>query len=136
ERRNDEVPRPDELAFRGLDADGAAAFDDDSLRLGHHAEFAAVLLGRRLQSARQSRGSATRQLRLGRTREQGGDVMAKTAHAQIDLAQPVEKQEAGPHRRMLELLLYKLKRRQRAHLEQTPAGMTALEQPASFIGWK
>ena len=48
--------------------------------------------------------------------------MAKTAHAQIDLAQTVEQQQkAGPYRRMLELPAgHELKRRQRADFEQAP----------------
>ena len=46
ERGDDKVPRPDELAVGGLDADRASAFRDDALRLGHQAEFAAAFAHR------------------------------------------------------------------------------------------
>ena len=133
ERGDDEVPGPDEFAVAGLDADGAAAFDDDALRLGHHADVAAGFANRGFQRARERRGAAARHLRLGRAREQGRDVMAEAAHPQIDLAQPVEEQQARLHGRMLEFLLHELERRQRAHLEQPPSGRAALEQLAALV---
>ena len=127
------MPRADELTVSGLYSDGASTFDDDAPRFGHQSEFATRLADGRLQRSRQRCGSAARHLRLGRAREQGGNVMAETAHAQIDLAQTVEEQKAGPHRRMLELLLHELKRRQRADFEQAPTGMTSLEQSAPLV---
>ena len=92
------------------------------------------LAHRRLQRARERRGAAARHLRLGGAREQRRDVMAEAAHAQIDFAQPVEEQEAGLHGRMLELLLHEFKRRQRAHLQQAPAGGAAFQQAAPLVG--
>ena len=127
------MPRADEFAVGGFDADRAAAFHDDALRLGHQAELAAGFAHRRFERARQRGGAAARHLRFGGAREQGGDVMAEAAHAQIDLAQPVEEQQSRPHRRMLELLLHELERRERAHLEQTPAGRAAFEQRAPLV---
>ena len=46
ERGDDEMPRADEFAVGGLDADRAAAFHDDALRLGHQAELAAAFAHR------------------------------------------------------------------------------------------
>ena len=95
ERRGDELPRADDFAVGGLDADRAAVLDDDPRRLGHQPDLAAALAHRRFERARQRRRSAARHLRLGGARQQRRDVVAEAAHAQIDLAQAVEEQQAG-----------------------------------------
>ena len=61
-------------------------------------------------------------------------MVAKAAHTQVDLAQAVEEQEAGANRRMFELLLDELERRQRADLEQGAPSLAALELFAPFVG--
>jgi hypothetical protein len=134
ERGDHELPGPNEFAVAGLDADGAASFDDDPLRFGHDANVAAGFANCGFQGPGQRRGAAARHLRLGRTREQSRDVMAEAADTKVDLAKPVEEQQTRAHGRMLELLLYELERRQPAHFEQAPAGRTALEQFAALVG--
>ena len=49
-------------------------------------------------------------------------MVAEAADPHVDLAQPIEEQQAGHHRRVLELPLHELERRQRAHVEQPAAG--------------
>ena len=60
-------------------------------------------------------------------------MVAEAAHAHVDLAQSVEEQQAGHHRRVLELPLHELERRQGAHLEQPPARRRAFEQLPALV---
>ena len=59
--------------------------------------------------------------------------MAEARQPQVDLAQSVEEQETGLDGRVLEFLLDELQRRQRAHLEQPPAGAGARQQRAPLL---
>ena len=66
-------------------------------------------------------------------------MVAEAPHAHVDLAQSIEEQQAGHHRRVLELPLHELERRQRADVEQPAAGRCAFEQPAALVrrkGWR
>ena len=64
-----------------------------------------------------------------------GDVVPETALPQIHLAQSVEEQQAGHHRRILELPLHEFERRQRADLEQAAARRLLLEKSPP-LGWR
>ena len=72
-----------------------------------------------------------RHLRLGRARQQRGDVMAEAPQPQIDLAQAVEEQQPGLHGRDARTpARTNSQRRERAHLEQPPAGAVRCQQRA------
>ena len=133
ERGGDEVPGADHFALGGFDPDRAAAFNQNAPGLGHQPDLAARRARRRFERARQCRRAAARHLRLGRARQQRGDVMAETGEPQIDLAQPVEEEEPALDGGMLEFLLDELQRRQRAHFEQPPAGAGARQQRAPLL---
>ena len=134
ERGRDQVLGADQLAVGGLDPDRAAAFDHDALGLGRKGDLAARLAHRRLERARERRRAAARHLRLGRARQQRGDVMAEAGQPQVDLAQAVEEKEARLDGRVLEFLFDEFERRERAHGEEPPAGAGAFEQCAALRG--
>ena len=127
------MPGADHFALGGFDPDRAAAFDQDAPGLGHQPDLAARRAHRRFERARQRGRAAARHLRLGRARQQRGDVMAEAREPQVDLAQAVEEEETGLDGGMLELLLDELQRRQRAHFEQPPAGAGARQQRAPLL---
>ena len=127
------MTRANHLAFARLDADRTATLHDDTRRLGQQTDVPAARAHGGLQRARESRAAAARHLRLRRTGDQRGDMVAEAAHAHVDLAQSVEEQQAGHHRRVLELPLHELERRQRAHLEQPAARRRAFEQLPALV---
>ena len=125
-----------------LDADRLAVFDQDALRLGQQPDVAAAFAHGGFERARERRGAAARHLRLGGARQQRRDVMAEAAHAQIDLAQAVEEQQAGLHRRIFEFPMHEFERRQRADLQQVasrprffPVARGALRAAAAASGF-
>ena len=115
------MTRANHLAFPRLDADRPATLHDDPCRLGQQADVAAAGAHGGLQRAGERRAAAARHLRLRRTGDQRGDMVAEAAHAHVDLAQSIEEQQAGHHRRVLELPLHELERRQGADFEQPAA---------------
>ena len=119
----------DAFSVRRFHADRPAALDEDSLgRRAQRGSRRRTLAHRGLQRAGQRGRPADRHLRLGRAREQGGDVVAEPAHPQVDLAQAVEEEQPGPDRRVLELALHELQRREPADLEQQPPLGRPLQQ--------
>jgi hypothetical protein len=79
QRGGDEVLRADEFAVARFDADRAAALDHDARGLRVEPDLAAGFAHRGLERARERRRAATRHLRLGRARQQRGDVMAEAS---------------------------------------------------------
>ena len=75
------MPGADHFTFGGFDPDRAAALDENALGLGHQPDVAARCAHRRFERARERRRAAARHLRLGRARQQRGDVMAEAAAA-------------------------------------------------------
>ena len=133
ERGCDEVLGADQFAVGGLDPDRAAAFDHDALGLGREPDLAARFAHRRFERARERRRAAARHLRLGRARQQRGDVMAEAFEPQVNLAQAVEEEEARLDGGMLEFPRDEFERRERAHGEEPPAGAGAGKQRASLL---
>jgi hypothetical protein len=60
--------------------------------------------------------------------------MAKTFEAEVDLAQPVEEEQARLDGGMLEFLADEFERRERAHGKEPPAGRGAGKQRAALLG--
>src|SRR5262249_7937029 len=134
ERGRDQVLGADQFAVGGFDPDRAAALDHHTSGLGRESDLAARRAHRRFERARERRRAAARHLRLGRARQQRGDVMAAARQAQVDLAQAVEEKEARLDGGMLELLLDEFERRERAHREEPPPGAGARKQRAPLGG--
>jgi hypothetical protein len=131
ERGGDEVLGADQFSVARFDADRAAAVDHDARGLRVERNIAAAFAHRGLERARKRRRAAPHHLRLGRARQQRGDVMAEAGQPQVDFAQPVEEEKPGLDRRMLELPFDELERRERAHLQEPPAsGRAGKERPA------
>ena len=127
------MTRANHLAFPRLDADRPATLHDDPCRLGQQTDVAAARAHGGFQRPGERRAAAARQLRLGRTGDQRGDMVAEAPHAHVDLAQSIEEQQAGHHRRVLELPLHELERRQSADVEQPAARRCAFEQRAALV---
>ena len=88
---------------------------------------------RGLQRPRQRCRAAAGHLRLGGARHERRNVMAEAAHAEVDLAQPVEEQEPGLDGRMLEFLLHELERRERAHGQQPASRRASLQELSPLV---
>ena len=111
----------DELAPCGLHAQHALAIYHNAPRLGLQPNLAVHIPHGSDQCPRQIPGPALAHLRLALARQQRGNVMPKLRRPQIDLAQPIEKQQPGLNNRMLKLPLHELEGRQRTDIEQQPA---------------
>ena len=86
ERRGDEMLGVDQFALVGFDAHRAAAVDHDARGLRVESDLAAGFAHCGLERARERRRAAARHLRLGRARQQRGDVMAEAGQPQVDFA--------------------------------------------------
>jgi hypothetical protein len=120
ERGGHEAPGAENLAVARFDADRAPALHNDALWRATGADLAAVGAHRAFQRPGQRAGAAECHLGLGRTGQQGGDVMAEAGRAQVHLAQAVEEQQPRLDHRMFELAQHEFERRQPASLEQKP----------------
>ena len=127
------MTRANHLPFPRLDPDHTATLHDDPCRLGQQTNVAAARAHRGFQRAGKRGAAAARHLRLRRAGDQRGDMVAEATHPHVDLAQPIEEQQAGHHRRVRELTLHELEGRQRADFEQPAARGCAFEQPPALI---
>src|SRR5438094_357518 len=102
EAGNNETSRADALAGLQFDADGATPPSQNSFDLDAAADLTAMLDDVRHQSLRQRCGTADAHLRFVLGCQQSRNRVAKTFEPEIDLAQAVEKKQAGANRVVLE----------------------------------
>ena len=136
EARGHEMPRPKELAVRGLHSRHPAALHQDALRGGAKPHLSAGFLDCAHQGSAEGGRSSTAHLRLALGGQKHRDVMAEPGQAQIDLAEAVEEEQARPDHRVLELPLHERERGEGARLEEQATFGAALEEGSAAVRGK
>src|ERR1700683_1804875 len=99
------MPGTEHFTVSCLDSGCAPVFDQNAMRLGKGPDHAAGLAGGAVERTGKRSGSAARHLRFRWLSKECCYVMTKAPNADVNLAQPVEEQQAGLNGGVLEFLL-------------------------------